>query len=79
MRKMSSFQNMISDDPEEADGDAGGDEDNEISRLKKQLAASQLDARKSLQIAKKTRAMCDRMVEMLKESGVEQLEPPRSI
>ena len=24
---MSSFQNMISDDPEEADGDAGGDED----------------------------------------------------
>ena len=61
------------------DNDAGGDEDNEISRLKKQLAASQLDARKSLQIAKKTRAMCDRMVEMLKESGVEQLEPPRSI
>jgi len=61
------------------DNDAGGDEDDEISRLKKQLAASQLDARKSLQIAKKTRAMCDRMVEMLKESGVEQLEPPRSI
>ena len=61
------------------DNDAGGDEDDEISRLKKQLAASQLDARKSLQIAKKTRAMCDRMVEMLKESGVEQLEQPKSI
>jgi hypothetical protein len=61
------------------DNDAGGDEDDEISRLKKQLAASQLDARKSLQIAKKTRAMCDRMVEMLKESGVNQLEQPKSI
>ena len=64
------------------DNDAGGDEDDEddeISRLKKQLAASQLDARKSLQIAKKTRAMCDRMVEMLKESGVEQLEQPKAI
>ena len=60
---------------------ANADEDgeDEISKLKRQLATSQLDARKNLQLAKKTRAMCDRMVEMLKERGVEQLEPPRSI
>ena len=60
---------------------ANADEDgeDEISKLKRQLATSQLDARKNLQLAKKTRAMCDRMVEMLKERGVEQLEPPRSL
>ena len=58
---------------------ADEDGEDEISKLKRQLATSQLDARKNLQLAKKTRAMCDRMVEMLKERGVEQLEPPRSL
>ena len=58
---------------------ANEDGEDEISKLKRQLATSQLDARKNLQLAKKTRAMCDKMVEMLKERGVEQLEPPRSL
>lgn len=58
---------------------ADEDGEDEISKLKRQLATSQLDARKNLQLAKKTRAMCDKMVEMLKERGVEQLEPPRSL
>ena len=62
------------DDDEE---DGVGDDD--IAQLKRQLATSQLEARKNLRLAKRTRRLCDAMVQMLKDKGVEQLEPPRAL
>ena len=62
------------DDDEE---DGVGDDD--IAQLKRRLATSQLEARKNLRLAKRTRRLCDAMVQMLKDKGVEQLEPPRAL
>ena len=62
------------DDDEE---DGVGDDD--IVQLKRRLVTSQLEARKNLRLAKRTRRLCDAMVQMLKDKGVEQLEPPRAL
>ena len=62
------------DDDEE---DGVGDDD--IAQLKRRLVTSQLEARKNLRLAKRTRRLCDAMVQMLKDKGVEQLEPPRAL
>ena len=62
------------DDDEE---DGVGDDD--IAQLKRRLATSQLEARKNLRLAKRTRRLCNAMVQMLKDKGVEQLEPPRAL
>ena len=55
------------------------DDDDDIAQLKRRLATSQLEARKNLRLAKRTRRLCDAMVQMLKDKGVEQLEPPRAL
>ena len=60
------------DDEEDGVGD-------DIAQLKRRLATSQLEARKNLRLAKRTRRLCDAMVQMLKDKGVEQLEPPRAL
>ena len=54
-------------------------DDDDIAQLKRRLATSQLEARKNLRLAKRTRRLCDAMVQMLKDKGVEQLEPPRAL
>ena len=70
------------DDDEKKEGkknDDDDDDDDDIAQLKRQLATSQLEARKNLRLAKRTRRLCDAMVQMLKDKGVEQLEPPRAL
>ena len=59
--------------------DDDDDDDDDIAQLKRRLATSQLEARKNLRLAKRTRRLCDAMVQMLKDKGVEQLEPPRAL
>ena len=61
------------------DDDDDDDDDDDIAQLKRRLATSQLEARKNLRLAKRTRRLCDAMVQMLKDKGVEQLEPPRAL
>ena len=73
-----------SDDDEKKEGkknddDDDDDDDDDIAQLKRRLATSQLEARKNLRLAKRTRRLCDAMVQMLKDKGVEQLEPPRAL
>ena len=65
------------DEKEGKDDDDANDDD--IAQLKRRLATSQLEARKNLRLAKRTRRLCDAMVQMLKDKGVEQLEPPRAL
>ena len=71
------------DDDEKKEGkkndDDDDDDDDDIAQLKRRLATSQLEARKNLRLAKRTRRLCDAMVQMLKDKGVEQLEPPRAL
>ena len=68
------------DEKEEKDDDEeDGVGDDDIAQLKRRLATSQLEARKNLRLAKRTRRLCDAMVQMLKDKGVEQLEPPRAL
>ena len=67
------------DDDEKKEGKKNDDDDDDIAQLKRRLATSQLEARKNLRLAKRTRRLCDAMVQMLKDKGVEQLEPPRAL
>ena len=71
----------LRDDEKEGNDDDEGDGvgDDDIAQLKRRLATSQLEARKNLRLAKRTRRLCDAMVQMLKDKGVEQLEPPRAL
>tara|TARA_B100000073_G_scaffold310914_1_gene283607 strand:+ start:304 stop:864 length:561 start_codon:yes stop_codon:yes gene_type:complete len=69
-------------DDEKKEGKKNDDDDvndDDIAQLKRRLATSQLEARKNLRLAKRTRRLCDAMVQMLKDKGVEQLEPPRAL
>ena len=69
----------LRDEKKEGKNDDDDDDDDDIAQLKRRLATSQLEARKNLRLAKRTRRLCDAMVQMLKDKGVEQLEPPRAL
>jgi hypothetical protein len=68
----SAFERLASDVVVASDCVRG---DDEIAQLKRQLAHSQADARKNLQSAKKTRALCDKMMEILAERDIRMCEP----
>ena len=69
----------LRDEKKEGKKNDDDDDDDDIAQLKRRLATSQLEARKNLRLAKRTRRLCDAMVQMLKDKGVEQLEPPRAL
>ena len=69
----------LRDEKKEGKKNDDDDADDDIAQLKRRLATSQLEARKNLRLAKRTRRLCDAMVQMLKDKGVEQLEPPRAL